>query len=368
MKVIRKYYLKEKISNKNFMPLLFIISGFYFANSFSQPVLPITNNNVLTSCISNNILYIGGKFTKIGVNSGAFAKVDTSKGNYIPALPIVGQINGLQSYNQINAAIQDGSGGWYIAGNFSEAGNIQVGGLIHIKSDYSVDPAFIPKTNLGVTALALSGGILYVGGNFSSIGDSARNNIAAINVLTGKVTSWNPNANNIVLSIVVSGTSVYVGGSFSTIGDSTRNGIAAISISNGLATGWNANCANVTGQEVETIAVTNSAIYAGGNFTYIGDSLRAYIAALDPVTGHATYWNPGQNDPIGSGAVISLAVSGSDIYAGGNFTFIGGQYRNHIAAIDTSTGLATAWNPGVTGTNVSSLSISGSIIYICGNF
>jgi len=40
-----------------------------------------------------------------------------------------------------------------------------------------------------------------------------------------------------------------------------------------------------------------------------------------------------------------VAVSGSTVYAGGSFSYIGGQGRNYIAAIDPSTGNATSWNP-----------------------
>ena len=34
---------------------------------------------------------------------------------------------------------------------------------------------------------------------------------------------------------------------------------------------------------------------------------------------------------------------------GGDFTLIGGQLRNHIAALDVTTGLLTAWNPDASG-------------------
>ena len=364
MKLIRKYYLKDRISNKNFMFLLLFIFVFYFGKIFPQTDLPITNSQVLTSAISGNILYIGGQFTKIGLYSGAFSEVDTITGNYISGLPLVGQSNGLQLYTNIHAAIPDGDGGWFIAGTFTQVGNVQVNGcLAHIKSDGSVDLGLPYSTNGTILTMALSGSILYVGGSFINIGDSTRNNIAAINVLTDKVTSWNPNASLNVISIAVSGSTVYVGGDFYTIGDSSRNGIAAIDASTGLATSWNANCANDAVQEVMAIVVTNSAIYVGGNFTCIGDSSRGYIAALDPATGLATAWNPGS-----SGAVDALAVSGSDIYAGGFFTFIGGRYRYHIADIDASSGQSTLWNPEVTGTSVSTISLLGSTAYICGTF
>jgi hypothetical protein len=47
--------------------------------------------------------------------------------------------------------------------------------------------------------------------------------------------------------------------------------------------------------------------------------------------------------------VQALAVSGSTVYVGGQFNSIGGQSRSNIAALDVTTGLVTAWNPGADG-------------------
>src|SRR6185295_4249768 len=78
-------------------------------------------------------------------------------------------------------------------------------------------------------------------------------------------------------------------------------------------------------------------------------------------------WNPGANS-----LVIALAVDGSTVYAGGDFTSIGGQNRNSIAALDATTGLATTWDPdaigGANGTSVSTLAVSGSTVYVGGQF
>lgn len=60
-------------------------------------------------------------------------------------------------------------------------------------------------------------------------------------------------------------------------------------------------------------------------------------------------------------------MDGSTVYASGGFTFIGGQSRNRIAALDVTTGLATAWNPNANGT-VSDMVLNGSTIYACGVF
>ena len=61
---------------------------------------------------------------------------------------------------------------------------------------------------------------------------------------------------------------------------------------------------------------------------------RNHIAAINTTTGLATAWNPNAND-----RVSAIAVSGSDVYAGGNFTDIGGMMTPYIVSIDAATGM-----------------------------
>jgi hypothetical protein len=110
--------------------------------------------------------------------------------------------------------------------------------------------------------------------------------------------------------------------------------------------------------------VSGSTVYAGGEFDSIGGRPRNYIAALDAASGAATAWNP---NPNLEGYVWSLAVSGSTIYAGGRFTNIGGQPRNFVAALDAASGAATAWDPNAN-RFVYALGVSGSTVYAGGDF
>src|SRR4030042_1805457 len=115
------------------------------------------------------------------------------------------------------------------------------------------------------------------------------------------------------------------------------------------------------------MAISGSTIYAGGEFTSVGGQPRNRLAALDPnpaspTYGQATAWNPNAD-----GAVRDFAHSGSTVYAGGDFTSIGGQARNRIAALDATTGLATTWNPNAY-ERVRTLRLSGSTVYAGGNF
>jgi hypothetical protein len=63
--------------------------------------------------------------------------------------------------------------------------------------------------------------------------------------------------------------------------------------------------------------------------------------------------------------VYALAVSGRTVYAGGNFSSIGGKRRHHLAAVDGRTGNATAWNPGANGV-VWALAVAGQTVYAGG--
>jgi len=160
----------------------------------------------------------------------------------------------------------------------------------------------------------------------------------------------------------VSGATVYAGGTFTSIGGQPRNRIAALDVGTGLATAWNPG-ANAS---VYALAMSGSTIYAGGVFTSIGGQPRTRVAALDAATGLATAWNPGTTGTLPP-SVFALWVSSSTVYAGGQFTSIGGQSRDNIGALDAVTGLATAWNPGASGA-VSAFALSGSSLYAGGDF
>jgi hypothetical protein len=110
------------------------------------------------------------------------------------------------------------------------------------------------------------------------------------------------------------------------------------------------------------LLVSGPTVYVGGRFATIGGQPRNHIAALDEATGLATGWDPNAN-----GDVYALAVSGSTVYVGGDFTTIGGQPRNHIAALDAATGLATAWDPNANDA-VLALAVSGPTVYVGGEF
>ncbi len=112
-----------------------------------------------------------------------------------------------------------------------------------------------------------------------------------------------------------------------------------------------------TNPTVETLALSGDSVYVGGQLTGItgldGGNLvtrpRENIGEIPQYTpGNsrpmATDWNPGAN-----GFVEELNLSGSTVYAGGEFNQVGGQDRNYLAAIDATSGVTTSWAPGLLG-------------------
>ena len=185
--------------------------------------------------------------------------------------------------------------------------------------------------------------------------------MAALDAGTGRATAWNPRPNEMVTSLVVYGSTVYVGGSFTAIGGQTRRHLAALDMQTGSATAWDPK----TNYEVYALAASGSTIFVGGGYTRIGGQPRRYIAAVDARTGLPTAWNP-----VSSGdfpAVYVLAVSGSTVYAAGQFTHIGGRQRHYVAALNARTGRALPWNPNPDG-YVRTMAASGSRMYLGGDF
>jgi len=109
-------------------------------------------------------------------------------------------------------------------------------------------------------------------------------------------------------------------------------------------------------------------VYAAGEFTIGGGQSRNYVAALDSTTGAATAWNPNITATAGN-KVTSLYVYNSAVYFGGVFSSVGGQARNNIAAVDQTTGVPIEWNPFVSGGNSpKTISVNDIYVYIGGDF
>jgi hypothetical protein len=242
-----------------------------------------------------------------------------------------------------------------------------------IFSSTGLPTSWNPNADGQVHALAASpdGSVIYLGGVFTHVGGEARNRIAAASAATGLATPWNPNANDSVLSLLADSDVVYAGGGFTTIGGAARNRIAALSSATGIATAWNPNSNGIIRtmglRGLTNVLNEDEALYIGGDFTAISGAARNNIAALDTDTNSGadqivTPWKPNANAPV-----QALLVDGATVYVGGNFTQIGGQVRHRIAALDAerNNNNALPWNPGAND-QVAALARSGNATIFAG--
>ncbi len=89
-----------------------------------------------------------------------------------------------------------------------------------------------------------------------------------------------------------------------------------------------------------SIAVAGSTLFIGGQFTSVDGETRQHLAQIDG-EGNLTAWAPEVN-----GEVDGIAYDGSSVYAGGWFQSAGGVTRRHLAAFDATDGSLLDWNPG----------------------
>jgi hypothetical protein len=331
---------------------------------------PNASGVVFALAVSGGTVYAGGGFTSIGgqvrVN---IAAIDAATGAATAWNPSTDYCEDPRICGSpIVYALTVSGGTVYAGGSFHSIGGAPRNSIAAIDATTGYTTTWNANMPAGVVnALAVSGGTVYAGGYFTSIGGLPRNNIAALDAATAAATAWNPNTNYSVAALAVSGGAVFAGGGFTSIGAQPRNGIAALDAATGAATTWNPNVLNDLGYHPLTsgpwaLAVSGGTVWAGGEFTTVGGQPRNNIAAIDAATDAATAWNPHAYN-----IVYALAVSGGTVYAGGSFGYIGGQPRSGIAALDAATGAATAWNPNAYG-NVYALAVGGGTVYAGGAF
>ncbi len=251
----------------------------------------------------------------------------------------------------------------YIGGTFTSVDGQSRSRLAAFDTTSKTLLAWNPTTNGPVQSLAIAGSVVYVGGGFTMLGGQPRSRLGSVDVQTGALSTWDPNMSSTVTALTISGTTLYAGGSFTAVGSppTTRNRLAAFDVTTGLLTSWDPNASNT----VQTIAITGTTVYAGGSFTMVGPGLtttRNRGAAFATTTGAVLSWNPDFN-----GTVSALKTSGSTVYAGGSFTQVSGTSRAFLAAINGTTGSPQGVVP-TPSNSVAAIAVAGQTVAFGGNF
>jgi hypothetical protein len=305
--------------------------------------------------------------------SGLFATIGGQSRHYLAGLdPTTGNATSFDPDPDSDpiSLVASASGTLYAGGIFTMIGGQPRNNVAELNADGSATP-FNPNPNDLISAIGASASAVYVGGLMTSIGGVTRHSIAALNAADGTVTDFAPEASAgegsypAVSALAAKDNTIYVGGTFSLMGGQPRNNIAALDLSGAAVASWNPGANG----SVDALALSNAIVYAGGGFTTIGGQSRQYIAALDAGDGTPTSFNPASDN-----VVLAILVHDPLVYVGGHFGAIGGQTRWSIAALDPFDGSATNWNAHINhdaadgGSNVQSVAVSGSTVYLGGSF
>ncbi len=181
-----------------------------------------------------------------------------------------------------------------------------------------------------VNALSLASSTsLLVGGSFVSACGSVRNNLLVIDPsdATGTVSSVNPNPNGQIRAIAVGPSQVYLGGDFTTLYATAADYIGSITLTGGSGAGTLVSTWTTEADAaVHSLAVSGSYVWAGGNFTTIGGSTRYRLAKLLGTTGAVADYSVAL-----SGIAHTISYVSGYLFVGGAFEISNGSARNNLA-------------------------------------
>lgn len=373
------------------------------AQAWSPPPLALTADGRITDMRRvGDRIYLRGSFRTLGAFSGSGMPLDATTGERVQAP---------QTDGQISVAVADGAGGWFVGGDFRHIGDTPAGGLAHLDSAGLPDPAFLPRVNGLVDALAVHDGTLWIGGDFHKVDGAARQRLAAVDAETGAllpfdaphavrvteiayagasgerparvyvgsdrvvaldpVTGAGDNAfasplRGAVRALLVDGDTVYVGG----------HGLSALDADTGAAR----PAFGLAGQTfpaavdgtVHTLLSADGRLYAGGDFRTLGGG-PAGLVALDPVTGladqgfdaHLTRFRSRSEDR----GVFDLAMASDTLWAAGAFARAGSAASGNLVALDPATGTRdTGVVPPSYDLQVNAVELSDERLYVGGHF
>jgi hypothetical protein len=345
----------------------------------------VTDGPVYALAASGDRTFVGGDFTYVGRRTGPGVQLG-AVGAAKPGQPSPGpgafpEVAG----GRVNAVAADGSGGWYVGGDFTHVGGLPRQGGAHLvpSSDgMAVDPSWAPAVGGTVEALAVdhvvgrSAPVVYVGGDFTSFGGvSTRRHLVAVDGATADVAGILPQPDAPVLDLAVQTfdvedgapgetrrvSVVFVAGSFATLG-APQNNLGAVwgigsGTSEGALIGWKpvpdstakpgvrALLLGVTKVNAAT-GLSRTVVHLAGTFglsTY-RFGLRLSGATARTVETTNVMYAPNSNagdiacaDPGCFPSVNALARSedGSVLYLGGRFTQLNAASpRKNLGAID----------------------------------
>ncbi len=217
-----------------------------------------------------------------------------------------------------------------------------------------------------VNAIAVAGNDVYVGGRFNVAGTVSANHVAKFNTATntwsalglGVSFASDPNQTSVNGAVVV-GNDVYFVGNFTQAGGSGAVGIARFNTTTGTWSAVSGGVGAPVNPIVNTIIHSGNFLFVGGSFTQAGSIPVGNIARYDLNTG--TWSSVGAGSPI---TVNAIGIVGNNVVAGGpQFLALYNSQTNTWSSLGQ-----LGFSPVPAQMSVNTIAVSGNDVYIGGQF
>lgn len=333
---------------RNRLALVSASSGLV-SGAFIDP--KIDDGSVYAITFDSNIVYAGGTFTSVNASTqtglSAFTKSTGSATGWC-----AGPLGATGGSVPVRALAYNGTD-ILVGGDFtSVAGSTSIPYLALLSTSCSLQSTYNPQMGGPVHALLLSGAYLYVGGTFTQVAsDTGAAYLARMSwSAPATLTSWAPGLDGAVEAIANGTTSgnFFIGGRFSQASGQARERAALVDVFN-TKYPWS----QTFNGPVLAIATSSTKMMVGGEFSSFSMPSHPNLAAIDMLSKTVLPWDP-QVDQ----RVHALASDGTSVlYAGGDFSSVGGSTRQRLAAFDNG-GNLTSWAPAADNT-VKTLLLTG---------
>ena len=323
-------------------------------------------------------VYVGGAFNNIGgVKAKGLVLLDVSTGSRVAGFATL-SMNGV-----VNTVARTGDR-LFVGGTFTQIGGQTRGGIVSMGATTGVVDSFMTSTvtvnhnwtatnggakaPVGVSKIDITpdGSRLVAIGNFTFVDGQLRDQVAMWNLGAAAElrTDWQthryePACFSWAYDSYIRDVDFSPDGSYFVIaatggGNGTLCDTAARFETNASGTDIQPTWVDYAGGDtVLSIAITGTVVYAGGHMRWMnnpnasdfaggGAVPRPGLVALDPANGMPLSWNPGRN-PRGAGA-YSLLATAQGLYVGSDTDFIGNRryFRGKIAFFPLASGTAPA--------------------------
>lgn len=339
------------------------------------------NGEVSALLVNNGEMYVGGTFTQTFngaiVNLGNIARYNLGIQAWTPFAH-----NGLNGEVR-SFAVSSSGNELFVGGQFGQSADGSVTGLHHLARydlttiTWSQFPGNGVDRNT-VDAMLRVGNDLWIGGYFTQTFDGSTKNINSLARIDVTTNTWRPigaagiGLESEIKSLAVDAIgNVYVGGYFAQTASGIQINLNGIARYNSSTNTWSGLAGNGVNGGVFAIAISGNNLFIGGDFTQTADGSVTGLNRIAKYDLTTNIWSPLTNNGLTGAYVSALTIDSGVLYVGGSFSQTNGGATtnlNNIARYDIAGNAWSALSHNGLNSQVNALLVSGPYLFAGGNF